>query len=262
MEISQELRRQARETRVEDRYRIRDFLKVRIPQTQGLKHFTRIENLEGILLHGLLPLSELREKDIPYLFSDPIIQDGAHDGVSLSMGWHNYKMLYQKKLNADASARTDWVILQISATTLLNFDFVAFPCNASAIRAVSHPERFVGARALRSLYFDGHTRDSGRIVRRKWLNIQEYMPTDPQAEVLFLEAIPSKTIMKIEVDEKLEAKVRDLVTELSQKPIEIVSRFPSYRSDFEYWRNSGLDPDRLVREGGECGCTYCIPIDR
>jgi hypothetical protein len=60
-----------------------------------LVHFTRLENLVGILAEGILPRSTLEGRPSGVIFNDDIRTDNHKEAVCLSISFPNYKMFYK-----------------------------------------------------------------------------------------------------------------------------------------------------------------------
>jgi len=60
-----------------------------------LIHFTRLENLAGILADGILPRSAPGGQARRVIFNDGVRIDGHKDAVCLSVSFPNYKMFYK-----------------------------------------------------------------------------------------------------------------------------------------------------------------------
>ena len=72
---------------------------VRNRKIDVLCHFTRLENLIGILGNGLLPRRTLSERYIPFYAVDPYRRDDCPEAVCLSISFPNYMLFYSKRVS-------------------------------------------------------------------------------------------------------------------------------------------------------------------
>jgi len=150
-----------------------------------LVHFTRLENLAGILVDGILPRSTLERQARRIIFNDDIRTDGHKDAVCLSIGFPNYKMFYKYRC-ADQAAT--WAVLLIRADVLWELDCAFCWANAacSAIRRVPLASRKEPS-SLERMFAD-QCEVSG--ISRAACGIPDCYPTNPQAEVLAFSRVP------------------------------------------------------------------------
>ncbi|ABQ25481.1 hypothetical protein Gura_1280 [Geotalea uraniireducens Rf4] len=80
-----------------------------------LIHFTRFENLNSILQHGIRPRQVLDAGGEEYIFNDELRLDGCLDAVSLSISFPNYKMFYPYRCQ-DYSI--NWAVLRLKSSIL------------------------------------------------------------------------------------------------------------------------------------------------
>jgi len=108
-----------------------------------LIHFTRIENLENILVNGLIPRNAMKDEFVDllsfwmdeneeenggkYFYNDLNRLDNKLDYSCLSVGFPNDKMFYKLKLECP---HAEWVIISISPQILVNHECLFYPCNA------------------------------------------------------------------------------------------------------------------------------------
>src|SRR5436190_20996431 len=93
-----------------------------------LVHFTRLENLAGILADGILPRATLETASRRVIFNDDIRTDGHKEAACLSVSFPNYKMFYKYR-SADQTAT--WTVLLIQAEVLWELDCAFCWANAS-----------------------------------------------------------------------------------------------------------------------------------
>lgn len=146
-----------------------------------LFHFTRVENVPGILANGLLPPSHILRGGLQSISNDPYRYDYL-DVSCLTIEWPNYKMFYP--LRCDAPPGAMWAVLQINHAVLWEKDCCFSVTNAADGTVSSIPvEERSGLAAFQALFQDygGKTRVE--------LGIARYFPTNPQAEVSCFEQI-------------------------------------------------------------------------
>lgn len=140
-----------------------------------LFHFTRAENVPGILANGLLPPSHIRRRALPSTSNDPYRHDGL-DATCLTIEWPNYKMFYP--LRCEAPQGTNWAVLQIDHAVLWEKRCCFSVTNAAdgSVSGIPVAQRS-GLAAFQALFQDygGKTRVG--------LGIPENFPTNPQAEI-------------------------------------------------------------------------------
>ena len=153
----------------------------------NLIHFTRIENLKGILQQGLInrkELSRLPESERPN-FNDQERFDGHIEAICLSVSFPNYQMFY--KLNKDKP--DDWVVLLLDSSILWDRDCAFCQTNAASSIISRIPlEQRKTFEALIQMFTDEEN------VSRDELAIPANFTTNPQAEVLVFDTIPIKYI--------------------------------------------------------------------
>ena len=148
---------------------------------KNIIHFTRAENLLGILDKGLLPRVALNEEES--IFNDEYRYDDCENAVCASIEFPNYKMFYSLRCN---EPETEWAVLILDASILLDFQCAYCETNAGSEAMYSIPlSRRMGVDAFLKMFTDiseGH--------RREDLDIPDNYPTNPQAEVLIFGEIP------------------------------------------------------------------------
>lgn len=155
-------------------------------QIPHLVHFTRCENLPGILEHGLMSVAESERRGIEIVRNDGSRWDGQLDGTSLSVSFPNYRMFYKCRQEAPDA---DWAVLLIAPRVLWQKDCAFYCHNAADRRMIRRTrEEMKTAQALRDMFsnIDG---------REEFLKSCD--PTDPQAEVMVYETIEPDLIEAI-----------------------------------------------------------------
>ena len=178
-----------------------------------LCHFTRIENLDGILRHGLLGRSVLEKSGQDFLFNDPDRVEGHRDAVCLTISFPNYRLFYkfraQQSGPGEEVSDSQWAVLLLDPSVLWKFE-CAF-CQENAATGVirdTQLENLKTPEALENMFIDDYTDNRGRRNQRESLRIPANYPTHPQAEVLVFERIPAQHIEGISF---LNAEARDPV---------------------------------------------------
>ena len=89
----------------------------RIVQERGISyllHFTRLQNLDGILEHGIYPNSRLGELPDGVAINDHGRWDYHPDSISLSICFPNHLMFFKYR----NESQDEWVVLVISPSVL------------------------------------------------------------------------------------------------------------------------------------------------
>lgn len=159
-----------------------------------LCHFTRVENLESILRHGLLGRSALEKSRQVFLFNDHDRVDGQENAVCLSISFPNSQMFYKIRERSRGRVVSDsqWAILLLNPRVLWKFECAFCQENAAAGVILDIPlEDLKTPEALENMFIGGYTDNRGRRNRRESLQIPDNYPTHPQAEVLVFGRIPT-----------------------------------------------------------------------
>ena len=192
-------------------------------------HFTRLQNLEGILSCGLLTRKNILNSDIFSEFNDKYRFDQQKDSISCSIEFPNYKMFY--KLQRENPDR-EWIVILLDPSLLWEKICAFSATNAANKSITSIPiEQRKGADALQKL-FD----NLSEIPNRNKIGLPVNYPTDPQAEVLVFDNIEQQYITGI-------------VTQSEKIAIELESKYPDFeflhnesifrpRIDYRYWRSN------------------------
>ncbi len=208
-----------------------------------LVHFTRIENLASILDYGLVPVKRQKEMNIDSIRNDEIRIDERLDCTSISVGYPNYKLFYSFRNQKYPGSR--WVIIFIKKDLLYNNDNYAYFCKTNAARVCSGRNDLSLLRNSNSLenmfcesivYNDDY---SSREITREKLDIPDFYPTDPQAEILIGNIIKVENIAWIGFQNSIDRKY--FCEELGK---EFLSKFDlrespglfEARSDYRFWR--------------------------
>jgi hypothetical protein len=192
-------------------------------------HFTRLENLAGILADGILPRLALEGREDRVIVNDYTRADGQKDAICLSIGFPNYKMFFKyRRMHPTAT----WAILQIRSEILWQFDCAFCWANASCsvVRSLPLPLR-KDSSSLEKMFAD-RCEVSG--VSRSSCKIPDNYSTNPQAEVLAFSRIPLSYVAAVYFqDENARSKFlpRDKVLTVGVKP-----DYFDARCDWQLWK--------------------------
>ena len=151
-----------------------------------LVHFTHIDNLSSILYLGLMTREELDESGITYRITDDKRLDGYPEAVSLSISFPNYKMFHNKSYGQ----KEKWVVLSLFPKILWEFNCAFFPDNAARSNLRRTPiKQLKTVESFMDLFSEKDNKRSS--------DLPSYYPTNPQAEVLVFNNIPSFYIREI-----------------------------------------------------------------
>lgn len=195
----------------------------------SLFHFTRASNLPSIIENGLLPRTDLTSENISFTYNDSARYDSCKDAVCLSIAFPNYKMFFSLR-NQDLNI--DWVVLELDARILLDFDCAFCYSNAAKSEIPKTPlETRKTLEALKGLYMEQY----GNICRSK-MNLPDSYPTDPQAEVLVFGRIPVSYIKKVHFNDLFaEDEYKKFIPESICSGLDFT--FFNPRHDWAFWKN-------------------------
>ncbi len=191
-----------------------------------LLHFTREANLASILESGLLR-RDLLAPGPGVIFNDELRLDGT-SAVCLSISFPNYK-LFCRLRNSNPDEK--WVVIGVHPSVLwmLRCAFCTSNAASSAVTDINIEQR-MGLGALQAMYGDWEDKT------RASLGLASSFPTNPQAEVLVLDSIPSNFIIGVAAcDEHTGQRLR------ASHPGVNVLAHPSFfnaRRDYQHWRAS------------------------
>lgn len=192
-----------------------------------LLHFTRLDNLQSIMEHGLIPRSQLEAEDIEATFNDDDRIDDCPNATCLSITFPNYKMFWACR---QSFKDVKWIVLAIKPIVLWEKDCAFCHENAASNAVTCIPlSARKGIDAFNRLYEEIDGKPS-----RKVLGISDRAPTNPQAEVLVFDIIEPELIIGVLVENQVvanEAKKR-----YSKIDTQIVKGFFSPRKDYEHWK--------------------------
>lgn len=161
---------------------------------QYLVHFTDINNLPSILLNGIHSIDYLNRKNLSYTNNDDLRLDGYANSISLSVSFPNYLMFYKYRMSINNPK--DMAIIFLDPSILWTLDCAFFYTNAAnGLFNQTSLQNLKTFQAWQKL-FDSNVRG----VNRSSLDIPKNFTTDPQAEILCFNSIPTDKIKYILFD--------------------------------------------------------------
>lgn len=224
-----------RDPAIDRKQAIKNIIEAR--RIQFLTHFTRIENLPGILKFGVLPRAQLgtiRNAGLQAVVTDEERFDLCTEATSLSISFPNYLMFYRHRQDMKEAA---WAVLKFNPAILWEKDCAFCVENAASsearktsFKARSDPE------ALARLFQDYH--NSQRFVERRTLNLPTHFPTNPQAEVLVFGNIELQWLLQVcfEYPEHLKKSCFGGDHSGCRVPLVIDRNLYRPRKDYQFWK--------------------------
>ena len=168
-----------------------------------LYHFTRIENLQSILTHGILPETELSQKKMSHFSNDPRRYDGKKNCISLSVEYPNSDNLH-KFMKEKIGAK--WVVLAVDPEVILYHNCYFAEHNAASSSISSFLDHNVSPKAFENMFADeiivGFSHGK-RIINRR-VGTPSYWPTSLQAEIMLEGRIAPEYITAIYFQDELD----------------------------------------------------------
>lgn len=207
-----------------------------------LVHFTRFENLAGILRFGLIPRSMLDQGGMPYMVTDPERNDACLNASCLSVSFPNYQLFYRQQ---QRHPKTAWVVLSIHPQVLWMKPRAFCRENAASgnVRALPLAQRQT-YRAFQNLFLDELNG-----VRRFDLQIPPYYPTHPQAEVLVFDTIEPVNIMEVYYRGRNWRRISPIRRWASGIRFTQFEDMFRPRSDYRFWRKTAAYRPMEVAHG-------------
>lgn len=149
-------------------------------------HFTNVNNLENIFNYGLCPKDTLDYYRIRHQINDEYRFDKFTNSSSLSITSPNYKMFYRVRME---NPNEKWAVILFDAYKIFELDCAFCRSNAASSSVTSIPinERKKATAFMDMFYEPEYDSRSAR-------NLSDCEPTDPQAEVLVFNSIPTDYI--------------------------------------------------------------------
>lgn len=213
-------------------YKISNLIKDRKIIT--LFHFTNIKNLHSILRYGLLTRDKLKFLKVEYHINDYDRFDNTN-GISLSISFPNYKMFYQLRLK---EPNEKWVLIAVNPSVLYELDCGFFYTNAANNSCFEdRTDRIYKTfDSLENVFSSEYPPDYsfGHTHFRNNLNINDSFPTNPQAEVLVFDDIPTSKFIGLVFNNENDLKyIGDLPKYLK---VEVIPKLFDSRNDWQNWR--------------------------
>ncbi|PAX08872.1 DarT ssDNA thymidine ADP-ribosyltransferase family protein [Sphingomonas lenta] len=158
-------------------------------EIEHVLHFTRLENLPGILEHGLQPRSNLTLANLDFRPSDTSRLDEKSDAVSVSISCYYPAMFAAKRFRAGSKP---WVILFLNPSLLSNCHCLFLQRGAATTATIQDRSKRFGGYALCNLFDDLpvgiDTKDKSF---REYCHLPRSWPTYPDSEVQVVGSIHS-----------------------------------------------------------------------
>lgn len=194
-----------------------------------LVHFTNVVNLSNIIKYGLLPISELDDKEIEYDYNDELRLDNNPDSISISITSPNYKMFYKIRCEKEEE---NWAVIILDVEKVLNLECAFCYTNAANSEITSIPlTELKSLNAFEEMFSECSGKPS-----RKVLGLRDYDTTDPQAEILVFDKIPVSAIKCVIFEDfKTMSQFSDDLRQVGIRCI-VDEEFFAPRRDYTYWQ--------------------------
>ncbi|MCG9127837.1 DUF4433 domain-containing protein [Candidatus Poribacteria bacterium] len=193
--------------------------------------------------YGLLGRSILDGWGLKYKHNDKKRLDQCLEAICLSISFPNYELFYKFRQSKSADQESEWVVLLIDVKVLWELDCAFCQQNAAsnAVRDIKLDER-KKPEALKGMFEDFQD------IKRSDLQIPEYFPTNPQAEVLVFREIPIEYINKIHFwNETVKENWRSKFTGPYSSDKYIVSQeYFEYRRDSDVWKKKKFNDNNII----------------
>ncbi|HDY7709000.1 DarT ssDNA thymidine ADP-ribosyltransferase family protein [Vibrio vulnificus] len=169
-----------------------------------LVHFTNLKNLKSIFSDGLVPRSQLDALDAEYESNDDARLDGHEDSVSLSVAFPNCQMFYKLWKNSGDKfclLALDPELLQKHSSAFCKYNAADGAISSQDIETLKTAAAFEGM-------FDELPSQRSRADQK----LEDYDPTDVQAEILVFDTIPKGYIGAVVFpDKESEKDFKDII---------------------------------------------------
>lgn len=204
----------------------------RIVKKRGIKfllHFTRVENIEGILKHGLLPRTQYEQYGISPLVADEERLDYCLEATSLSISFPNYKMFYQCRMD---NPDDRWAVLALKPAILWEKDCAFCAENAAKNSVVAIP---VEDRKTPDAFERMFAEAEGKPTRSA-MQLEDSLPTNPQAEVLVFGRIEPEFVIGVAFDDQ--TLTEEYTVKFPNVQVKKIVRLFRPRIDYIHWKRS------------------------
>jgi len=190
--------------------------------------FTRVENLNSILRHGIIPVKDLDNRRMNYTCNDEDRWDNRRDRSSFSIDFPNYRFFYKLRMHY---LQKEWVVLQLNKKILWTKDCLFCVDNAarSSVACIDDQDK-KGIRAFEKLYDEYPNQRT-----RQQMRLKKSYTTNPQAEILVLGDIEPDLISNV-IFETNQAREKFRNSINSEVNLGVNSDLFKYRHDYEDWR--------------------------
>ncbi len=192
----------------------------------SLVHFTQVENLTGILAHGLLPRTEYVAYGVVPKLTDELRLDSCLAASSLSISFPNYKMFFYCQKNIPGSR---WAVIVYKPSILWEKRCAFCTENAAkgSVSAIPIPDRMT-PRAFEAMFAEAEGKP-----KRKKLGLEAGTPTNPQAEVLVFDRIEPSYVIGVAFKEQ--ALVDEYRKHCPNVPMKRLPGLFLPRVDYQHW---------------------------
>lgn len=212
---------------------VEDVIKKR--RIKYLTHFTRLENLHSILQNGLIPVSLHKDMEVESIHNDSYRIDKMPHCTSCSVQFPNYKLFYS--FRERENFHSQWVVIILDINLLLSSKNTAYYCYSNAA-GIYNKEKMFRSIDFENMFSDSIMTKENKLIRRKYLEIDDNYTTDPQAEILISNTINPSYIKYIYFQEK-----NDIFEYIKKYGLEVLSKYKykadtfffSPRKDYMYW---------------------------
>ncbi len=195
-----------------------------VASDQGVEHvlhFTLLENLSGILQHGLHSRSVLQHADYDVFASDADRLDGQDEAISVSISCY-YPKMFDAKRHRSGGAR--WMILFLEPSLLWNYHCLFYRHGAvTNATKYEHGKRY-GGFALERLFADcSMSMDERGTGFRAANGLPSGWPTFPDAEVQVMDPIHPDYLLGAWVETQEDHdQVREVLTTFGRDDCDVV----------------------------------------
>ncbi|BEO85730.1 DarT ssDNA thymidine ADP-ribosyltransferase family protein [Serratia marcescens] len=156
-------------------------------EIKQLVHFTRIENLESIMQHGIVPIADTADKQITAAINDQARWDRRTNASCLSITLPNCQMFFKyRRENPDVN----WIVLGVAPSVLWLKNCAFCRYNAADTRISGQLLEALQTPASLSGMFD----EIEGVKSRQEQSLKASDTTDVQAEVLVFDVIEPQYI--------------------------------------------------------------------
>lgn len=200
---------------------------------KNLYHFTNIENLENIFMHGICSRKKLDQENIKSFYNDASRLDNCLSSICMSIEFPNYKMFFSLR---DKNKDIKWAIIKINSRLLSDIECAFCWTNAADKSVSSIPiRRRMGKDAFLKMFEEREGYPS-----RKVLGIPKNYPTNPQAEVLVLDTVSVEYIDEIIFSNKIEMEILEKINKIKPDNISVKKDESKFfpRIDHKHWKST------------------------